>query len=264
MSTKQYFFLSGIARSGSTLLGSILNQNPDIYVSPTSPLLDLYCLTEESLQKLNQQYTFDLSEKSPQIHKSLHTSFYDDINNPIIIDKHRGWPRNIDTIKQIITPNPKVVATHRPIAENVVSFITLAEKDPNNFIDRDLKANNTPINNRNRALHIWQNYSSDPYYSLQHGLKHHRDNICLVSYDDITSNTKSTLDTIYDFLGLPKFEHTFDTIMNTCAENDSAWGMKDLHTLRTSISKTSRDPASVLDDDLIKFFNRLDDQLCSK
>ena len=36
---KTYFFLAGLPRAGGTLLGAILNQNPDIYVGPTSPIL---------------------------------------------------------------------------------------------------------------------------------------------------------------------------------------------------------------------------------
>ena len=40
-SEKTYFFLSGLPRSGISLLGAILNQNPDIYVGATSPVLNL-------------------------------------------------------------------------------------------------------------------------------------------------------------------------------------------------------------------------------
>ena len=36
---KTYFFLSGLPRSGTTLLGAILEQNPNIYVGATSPVL---------------------------------------------------------------------------------------------------------------------------------------------------------------------------------------------------------------------------------
>ena len=38
---KTYFFLAGLPRAGTTLLGAILEQNPDIYVGATSPVLEL-------------------------------------------------------------------------------------------------------------------------------------------------------------------------------------------------------------------------------
>lgn len=262
MSTKSYFFLSGIARSGSTLLGSILNQNPEIHVSPTSPLLDLYCLTEESLQKLNQQYTFDLPSVSPSIHSSLHTSFYSNIPKKYILDKHRGWPRNINTIKQIITPTPKVVCTYRPAAENVVSFLKLMNKDPNNFVDKDLMSSGLQLNTHNRAMCIWNNYSADPYYSLKHGLENNRDCIHLVHYNDLIATPASTLNKVYDFLEIPSsYDHDFNYVNNTCREQDDKWGMQDLHTIRPSLSKTSDDPLEVLGQELFDYFSQFDKQL---
>lgn len=259
---KQLFFLSGIARSGSTLLGSILNQNPVIHVSPTSPLLDLYCMTEESLQKLNNQYTFDLAKISPAIHGTLHTSYYSNIDKEYVIDKHRGWPRNIDTIKKIITPNPKVICTHRPIVENIVSFLKLVNKDPNNFIDRDLRSRGIPLNTHNRAMCLWQNYSSDPFYSLKHGLEHNRKHIHIVRYDDIVSQPEQELKNIYNFLEIEPYDkHYFNNINNTCAEHDSNWGMKDLHTIKPELKKTSDDPLEVLGEELVEYFTKIEKQL---
>jgi sulfotransferase len=259
---KHYYFLSGIARSGSTLLGSILNQNPEIYVSPTSPLLDLYCTTEESLQKLNMQYTFDLSKISPAIHSSLHTSFYSNVKQKYVIDKHRGWPRNINTIKQIITPNPKVICTHRPIVENIVSFLKLANKDPNNFIDKDLVSKGIPLTTRNRAMATWENFSADPFYSFKQGLDYNRKHMHIVKYDDLVSNPKQELEKVYNFLEIDFYKgHYFSNISNTCAENDSNWGMKNLHTIHPELKKTSDDPFEVLGEELVEFFAKIEKQL---
>lgn len=259
---KHYYFLSGIARSGSTLLGSILNQNPEMYVSPTSPLLDLYCMTEESLQKLTTQYTFDLPTISPAIHGSLHTSFYSNVKQNHILDKHRGWPRNIDTIKQIITSNPKVICTHRPIVENVVSFLKLANKDPDNFIDKDLKSKGIPLTTHNRAMCIWENYSADPFYSLKHGLDNNRQHIHIVKYDDLVVSPLTELEKIYNFLEIDSYQgHYFNNISNTCAEHDSNWGMKNLHTINPLLNKTSDDPLEVLGEELVEYFARIDTQL---
>lgn len=152
---KKVFYLSGIARSGSTLLGSILNQNPEVHVTPTSPLLDYLCLNEQTLSALKHQYTFDNVSCVKNTSKAIHDSFYNHINKSIIIDKHRGWPRNINITRDITGVEPKVICTYRPIAENICSFIKLADNDPNNFIDNELKKSNKEINNINRAMLIW-------------------------------------------------------------------------------------------------------------
>ena len=36
---KTYYFMGGLPRTGITLLSALLNQNPDIYVGTTSPIL---------------------------------------------------------------------------------------------------------------------------------------------------------------------------------------------------------------------------------
>ncbi len=56
---KTLYFLGGLPRSGSTLLGSLLNQHPDIYVSPTSPLGDVVTDIEKSFNRVDEQFTFD-------------------------------------------------------------------------------------------------------------------------------------------------------------------------------------------------------------
>ena len=46
---KSIYFLGGLPRSGNTLLSALLNQNPDIYVSPLSPLLNNLLTIEKNL-----------------------------------------------------------------------------------------------------------------------------------------------------------------------------------------------------------------------
>lgn len=259
---KQMFFLSGIARSGSTLLGSILNQNPDIHVSPTSPLMDIFCLTEEAYNKVETQYTFDKKTTLDNLQQHIPHSFYANVNKPYIIDKHRGWPRNVRQIKAHITDNPKIICTYRPLAENICSFLKLIDKDPNNSVDRELRELGLPCDTYHRAMKLWYNYSSDPYESLKYGLEHHRKNILIVNYDDIINDIENQLDRIYTFLEIPKYQHSYSNISNTCGEQkDDAWGFKDLHIIRNTISKTSIDPTTILSRDLIEFFSKLDNQL---
>ena len=100
--TKKIFFLSGLPRSGSTLLGSILAQNPEIHVTPTSPLLDLMCYTDEALQKIKITYTYDEKALADNVYSGIIKSFYQNIHKPVIIDKHRGWPRNLVPAKKYI------------------------------------------------------------------------------------------------------------------------------------------------------------------
>ena len=45
---KKYYFMGGLPRSGSTLLSSILNQNPRFYSGPSSPVLGAMVSTHDN------------------------------------------------------------------------------------------------------------------------------------------------------------------------------------------------------------------------
>lgn len=253
------YFLSGLPRSGSTLLGSILNQNPDVYVSPTSPLLDLLCFQNEALNKVKEQYTFDDVKQSESIYNSLPKAFYQHIDRPHIIDKHRAWARNVLPAKLHVNAYPKVICTYRPVSEVVTSFLKLIDKDPNNFIDVALRKKRLSLTVENRAKELWDGYISDPWQSLQIGLQNYKDNLYFVSYESLVEQPHETLVGVYNFLDIEQYAHTFDSINNSCTESkDAAWGLKDLHTIRPLLAKTSNNPREVLGDKLCSYFSQFD------
>ena len=62
--TKKYYFMSGLPRSGSTLLSTLLNQNPEIYSGPSSPVLGIMVGVHENFLS-NELY---LNERNLIIH----------------------------------------------------------------------------------------------------------------------------------------------------------------------------------------------------
>jgi sulfotransferase len=255
---KTLFFLSGLPRSGSTLLGSILNQHPKIYTTPTSPLADLLCLVDSNFNHLDIQYTYDKENISYNTYNSIINNFYNHIDKQYILDKHRGWTRNILSIKKFYTNKPKIIATYRPIPEVLTSFITLIEKTSqyDNFVDNKLREDGVEINNSNRAEYLWRFYVSDPYESLIYGLKNFKESIHLVDYNNLTENPEQEIEKIYEFLEIESYSNDFSTIINTCGEEkDSAWGLDGLHNIRTKLEKKSKLPEEVIGEENVKLYN---------
>lgn len=257
---KDIFFLSGLPRSGSTLLGSILAQNPAFHVTPTSPLLDLLCYTNESFNKLDEKYTYDSKIISSNVYKGIVKSFYENIKNDYIIDKHRGHPRNVTSLKMFVSPEPKIICTVRPIAEVICSYIKLIMKnnDQKNFVDETLMRKNLGLSVENRAKCLWEDYVSDPYNSMVYGLRNYKKNLLMVEYDEIINCPDKVLDLIYDFLGLEKYNyHKFKDIKNSCAEEkDAAWGLNNLHNIRPDLEKQSTPPEMILGSFLTNYYNQ--------
>ena len=109
--------LAGLPRSGSTLLGNLLAQHPDVYVSGTSAL-------PRTIEAMQAVFTNDPSVKSDLIAvpgteqrllgvlRSTIAAWYADRGEPCIIDKGRGWMVNRQLLTQI-NPAAKVIAIVR-------------------------------------------------------------------------------------------------------------------------------------------------------
>jgi hypothetical protein len=258
---KNLYFLGGLPRSGSTLLGSLLNQHSDIYVSPTSPLGDVVSDIEKTLERVSIQFTFDRKEVSYNVYKAVLANFYNHIPKSTIIDKHRFWGKNLDVVQMFLSNKPKVIATYRSIPEVITSYISLIErtKHKDNFIDNHLRNDNLPITNDNRAEYIWRYYVSPSYESMIYGITKYPHLIHLVEYNQLISNPQEELNKIYDFLEVPIYQNTFHNIDNACGEQkDEAWGLKGLHDIRPNLSKISQNPIDVIGEENVKLYSKFD------
>ena len=91
------------------------------------------------------------------------------------------------------------------------------------------------------------------------GLNTHPKNILLVDYRDIVFDPEKTLKVVYDFCGITPFEHELSGIENRCAEaKDEAWGLKNLHTIRPTLSMQSANPLAYLPASAVEYFNKFD------
>lgn len=253
------YFLGGIPRSGSTLLGSLLNQHPEIYVSPTSPLGDIISDIEKTIDRVDIQFTFDRNQISHNIYSAILSNYYNHIEKPCILDKHRFWGQNLDTVQKFLGNKAKIVMTYRPIPEVITSYISLIKrtKYENNFIDNHIKKDNLPVTNNNRVEYIWNHYLSSSYKAMVHALYNHPDLTHFVNYNDLVKNPQEELNKIYNFLEVSPFENNFLNIENKCAEKkDEEWGIKDLHTIRPKLSKISENPVDVIGEENVKIYSK--------
>lgn len=253
-------FLSGMQRSGSTLLACLLNQHPEIHATATSPLLDVLGSACAQLEECLQQYTFDYASINKNLTTSIIESFHKNIKKPIVIDKHRGWP---SVVEQLIEKynTPKILCTNRSVPEIITSFIQLIENNNtlDNLTDKTLRSRGMPPSINNRADYLFNDFVNSPRTAILGALESYRDCIHIVEYNDLVSNPQDTMNKIYKFLEIESFDHNFNEIENTCKEEkDDAWGIKNLHIIRSQLKKTSTPPEEVLGKELTEYYRQFD------
>lgn len=257
MNTKTFHFLSGLPRSGSTVLASVLAQNPEIYASPTSPLVGIMHGAKHMWDTAEHTKAYYIPGQFERLLHGMMQSFYEHIPQPIIFDKNRAWahPEKQEMLKLALGRPPKLVCTVRPIAPILASFINLIRKnkDSVSFIDRDLMARGKELTDVNRCEllmseegHVYQSWAV-----LKAGHEAYPENILFVEYDDLMTSPDKELRRIYSFLELPFFAHDFGNIVNPVLENDEkAYNMPGMHAVRSELKKTARHPRETLGEEL--------------
>jgi sulfotransferase len=260
---KKYYFMSGLPRCGSTLLKSILNQNPDIHTNPVSPVMELMYYTEQYFKASEQYLAYPKPKNAHKIIKSYIENYYYDREENIIIDHCRSWPNNIERIKNYITPNPKIICPVRNVNEILTSFIVMIRRnsDQISFVDRHLIENNIELNDDNRCDHLMSDYGivgQALWSQSQAFIKNDTKYLLMIEYDDLLSSSDETMKKIYDFLEIDYYSHNFDHIENNCREDESQWYLKDMHHIRKKLEKKSPKPEDILSSYILNKYNNLE------
>lgn len=257
MNPKKIYFMGGLPRSGSTLLTILLNQNPNVFSSHQSDLLNSmydYGLLLQGYESVKLNLMID---NYISVYKNMPYQFYKDTNKPIIIDKNRKWgtPFSIEIAKNF-TEDIKIIYLYRPILEVLSSFVNLAQKNPNsNFIDKEINDNDflpkyyRPINDvRCDWLMRPEGVIDSSLLALGMALKEdYKDMFHIVHYNDLVNNTQETLSSIYSFLGINNFQHNISSIEEYSNDLDEiVLGIPSLHKVRKTISKESITPKNIL------------------
>lgn len=260
MKQKRYFFMAGLPRSGSTLLSSILNQNPMIYSGPSSPVLNIMHGLEEMISNDEFFKAYPKPNQASEMVASAIDHFYSDIQKPIVVDKHRGWPLKIDYMRGYFgIENPKILVPVRNMDEILTSFLMLHRRKNGlynvqsgkvNFIDEMLIKSNSPLTDENRCIALsTEGVIGVAYRAIQQALTQgHQHCLHFIEYNDLVTDTDKTMRGIYEFLELEPYDsHDYANLQNVNQEHDEdVYGFADMHHVRKEVRKESKDPKEVL------------------
>jgi sulfotransferase len=254
--------MAGLPRSGSTLLKSILNQNPNVFASPISPVMELMYWNEDYFKRSEQYQAYPKPKSAYKIISGMLDNFYFDIEEPVVIDHCRAWPNNIERIKTYVTPNPKIICPVRDVIEILTSFISLIERnsDQQSFIDKYLEENGLPVNNDHRCEHLMSDIGivgQSLWAQYQAFVKNDTKHLYFVEYNDLIERPNETLKGIYEFLEIDNYQHDFQNIYNHHRELDNEiYALKDMHYVRKELKKVSKKPEDVLSDYILNKYSK--------
>ena len=250
-------FISGLPRSGSTLLAALLRQNPRFHAAMTSPVGGLVDRMLEAMSEDNEFSVFISPEQKRALIMGIFSAYYhQQADKEVIFDTNRLWCSKLPLIRELF-PEVKVICCVRNIAWIMDSIELLIRRNAfdvsrlfNNPAERATVYSRTEaLSQGSRLVGYAYNALKEAFYSEQSA------SLLLVDYELLTLKPAKTMSLIYQFLGESPFEHDFNNVQYQEPEFDKKLQTQGLHQVRSQVEFKPR--TTILPPDLFERFDSL-------
>ncbi|MDR3440646.1 sulfotransferase [Telmatospirillum sp.] len=253
----QFHFISGLPRSGSTLLAALLSQNPRFHAGMTSPVGSLFAGMMTQFGAGSEFGPVISRDQRRRLLRGLFENFYaDQADKDVVFDTNRMWCSRLPAIVDLF-PDAKIIACVRNVAWVMDSIERLYRANPYEntklFVD-DTERNTVysrvdTLAQRNRLVGFPWAALKEAFYG------EHAKSLLIVDYDLLTQAPQKIIELVYDFLGEPLFAHDFENVNYDAPEFDQALGLAGLHRVRSKVEFVSR--RTILPPDLFEQYSKL-------
>lgn len=252
--TKTFHFISGLPRSGSTLMAAILRQNPRFHAGMSSPVASLYEGLIAQVSAGSEASSMVTVEQRARLLRGLFDLYYEDRPEPVILDTNRAWTANISSLAKLF-PNSKMICTVRDV--NWVLDSLERQFRANNFENTLLfgtAAERATVYTRTEALAGANRLVGFAYHALREACwGDNAGRLVMVDYDLLVEEPARVIELVYSFLGEEPFEHDFDNVTYDAPQFDQQLGLHGLHRVHKKVRPQPR--RTILPPDL---FSRYD------
>jgi sulfotransferase len=256
------FFNSSIPRSGSTLLQNILAQNPQIHATPTDGFLEL-------IYGARVNYTSQAEFKAQDQDQMLRAwrgfcregmkGYVAGLSNrEHTCIKSRGIGEQYEWFSAFMGEDLKILVMVRDVRSVLASMERQYRKNTDKAQQVINPGKMQGLTTRDRV----QSWLQGPPVGL--ALRRLQDmtlrgvaaNCLILRFEDMTAYPMQTMTKVYEYLGLPAFEHDFANVAQVTQEDDVVYGLcRDLHAIRRVIEPIPPYYADILGDDLSRWIS---------
>jgi len=248
----RYHFISGLPRSGSTLLSALLRQNPRFHASMSSPVGALVSANLKLMSSGGEVGLLVDAQQRRRILGGLFDSYHGDRRQEVVFDTNRMWCAKMPLVQEMF-PQSKVIACVRDVPWIMDSIERLLQKNP--FENTKLFASESErmtIYSRMAALARHDRLIGFPWAALKEAYYGpHSRNLLLVEYDLLARAPDKVLRLVYQFINEPWYDgHDYENVKFDAPEFDEALGVAGMHRIRPKVAPEDR--ATVLPPDIFE------------
>ncbi|WP_237480472.1 sulfotransferase family protein [Lichenibacterium dinghuense] len=235
-------FLSGLPRSGSTLLGALLKQNPKLHSGMSSPVGGIIGRVQGAMGPRSEFSSVLTDQHRRNILHGVFEGFFKDVHgDKTVIDTNRSWCSKLPLIDALY-PDAKVIVCVRDLVWIMDSFERVLRKNAlgqsKMFQQKDALTAHTRVSSLaspGGTVGFAWNATQEAFYG------EFSDKLIVVDYEALCREPKRVMEIIYARLGLEPFEHDFDNVVYGEGDSfDADLGVPGLHTVGRQVRFSER------------------------
>ena len=235
-------FISGLPRSGSTLLSALLRQNPRFVAGVTSPLARLCSNLLHSMSGADEFASFFTTERRRAILRSVFGSYYADVPPEcVIFDTNRTWSGQLPLLYELY-PNARVICCVREVAWVIDSIERLVRQNalqPSKLFN--YRAGGSIYSRVEMLMDSEKGIVGLAWSALREAWFSERANrLILIRYESLAQSPREVMERLYKELGEQSFDHDFDGLSYDEPAYDADLGLPGLHRVRPRVEFLER------------------------
>jgi sulfotransferase len=237
-------FISGLPRSGSTLLAAILRQNPAFRTDITGPVAALCGMMHQQIGGKGEFSVLFNEERCAHMLRGIFDLYYAQVpSGSVVFDTNRTWTSRAALLGALY-PQSRIICCVRDVGWILDSLERMRVKHP-------LRVSKifTPHSGESLYLRV------DALMNSESGLvgmawcmlreawfSESATRLIAIPYDVLVREPARTIRRLYRELGEPLYEHDFRNVGYEAPEYDENLGMPGLHTVRPTVEYQLREP----------------------
>jgi sulfotransferase len=242
MAVSRVHLISGLPRSGSTLLCALLRQNPRLTSAMTSPVAMLMGALMPKLSGGSEFAVFFTDERRRTILRAVLDAYYAEVpNGHTIFDTNRTWTARAALLGELY-PDARIICCVREVGWIIDSIERMLRKNPlqlsrifNFQPGGTVYSRVEALMNSDNGL-IGLSWASLREAWFSEGAKR----LIVINYDNLVRQPEGVMRRLYEELGLEPFRHDFDHVTYDEPDYDAHLGMPGMHKVREKVEYHER------------------------
>jgi sulfotransferase len=250
-------FITGLPRSGSTLLSAILKQNPRFHAGMTSPVGSFYSAISQQFAAGTEFGPVVTQLQRRRLVRALFNAYYEDqADKSVVFDTNRMWSAKLPLVLDQF-PDAKVIACVRNVAWVMDSIERQYRSNPyeNTRLFGQHMGRST-VYQRLEGLAQHDQMVGFAWAALREAFYgEHAKSLLIIDYELLAQAPAKVMALLYQFIGEPAFEHDFNNVEYEAPDFDQQLGVPGLHKVKPKVEFVER--RTIIPPDLFEKFSKM-------